>query len=228
MRRTVSVALFLLAAMASGAYALDVEQALALLMDKALSVHITARVTENGKQTIWNMDLSEVTISGRAVTVKLNGSNIVVVAQFTPYRETGSHVLLVAQGQTWITSPVDKEVKYATSFKSMPINLGEKVLFYPLGVNLHTTKYGNINIELEIRVVPYAKDASAKDASAKDASAKDAPKKDGSGKGESSNVGTGKDGPTQGTAGTGESGGTSAYPNSASGSLKIEKSPAKE
>ncbi|HUX49382.1 MAG TPA: hypothetical protein VMW73_01215 [Spirochaetia bacterium] len=160
MIRKVSAAFLLFAAVGTSAYAFDVEHALKLLMDKALSVHITARVTEDGKQTIWNMNLSEVTISGRAVSIRLNGSNIVVVAQFTPYQETGSQVLLVAQGQTWITSPVNKEVKYATSFKSLPINLGESVLFYPLGVNLQTEKYGNINIELEIQVVPYISDKS--------------------------------------------------------------------
>lgn len=159
MRKSAALSLLMLAGLTAYGYALDLDQALALLKDKALSVHITARVTENGKQTIWNMDLSEVTIFGRAVTVKLNGSNIVVVATFTPYRETSKSVLLVAQGQTWITSPVDKEVKYATSFRSLPIDMGEKVLFYPLGVNLQTEKYGNINIELEIRVVPYQQQA---------------------------------------------------------------------
>jgi len=159
MRRPLALSVLMLAGLAAYGYALDLEQALALLKDKALAVHITARVTENGKQTIWNMDLSEVTIFGRAVTVKLNGSNIVVVATFTPYRERSNSVLLVAQGQTWITSPVDKQVKYATSFRSLPIDMGEKVLFYPLGLNVQTEKYGNINIELEIRVVPYEQHA---------------------------------------------------------------------
>lgn len=167
MRRPLALGIIIFAGLSASAYALDVEQALALLMDKALAVHITARVTENGKQTIWNMDLSEVTISGRAVTVKLNGSNLVVVANFTPYRETPNSLLLVAQGQTWITSQVDKQVKYATSFRSMPIDMGEKVLFYPLGVNLQTEKYGNINIELEIRVVPYSPGSSSPSANSK-------------------------------------------------------------
>jgi hypothetical protein len=159
MRKSAALSLLMLAGLTAYGYALDLDQALALLKDKALAVHITARVTENGKQTIWNMDLSEVTIFGRSVTVKLNGSNIVVVATFTPYRETSNSVLLVAQGQTWITSPVDKQVKYATSFRSLPIDMGEKVLFYPLGVNVQTEKYGNINIELEVRVVPYEQHA---------------------------------------------------------------------
>ncbi|WP_455381172.1 hypothetical protein [Salinispira pacifica] len=165
MKRSLALSLLLLVGLSAYGYALDVEEALSLLKDKALAVHITARVTENGKQTIWNMDLSEVTISGRAVTVKLNGSNMVVVATFTPYRETSNSVLLVAQGQTWITSPVDKQVRYATSFRSLPIDMGEKVLFYPLGVNVQTEKYGNINIELEIRVVPYSKSSQPSTAS---------------------------------------------------------------
>ncbi|HUX12202.1 MAG TPA: hypothetical protein VMW87_04190 [Spirochaetia bacterium] len=172
MVRPLALGMIMFAGLSASAHALDVEQALALLMDKALAVHITARVTENGEQTIWNMDLSEVTISGRAVTVKLNGSNLVVVANFTPYRETPNSLLLVAQGQTWITSQVDKQVKYATSFRSMPIDMGEKVLFYPLGVNLQTEKYGNINIELEVRVVPYSQTSSSQTSSSSAANSK--------------------------------------------------------
>lgn len=214
MKKKLPAALFLFAFLAASGYALDLQEALSILMDKALAVHITARVMENGKQTIWNMDISQVTISGKAVTVNLNGNNIVVTAQFTPYKESGNQVLLVAQGQTWITSPVDKKVKYATSFKSLPIDLGEPVLFYPLGVNLQTEKYGNVYIELEIRVVPYADDlVAAKQQNEKGSSGSPSPSDSSSGSGTqsgpSSNGGSTTGGAANGSGNSGTSAGTS-------------------
>lgn len=136
-------------------------EAIDLLSDKALSVHITARITQNDQETVWDMELTRVTISGRMVTVRLEGSNIVVVANFTPYREGDNSVLLIAQGQTWIADDdPDTDDQYRTSFTSLPINLGEPAIFLPLGtspldVTLDTEATGSFNIELEVTVVPY-------------------------------------------------------------------------
>jgi hypothetical protein len=139
----------------------DSQETLELLEGRALQVSITARIIEDGEETVWNMDLTRVTISGRAVTVRLEGSNVVVVANFTPYREDDNSVLLVAQGQTWVTGADDDErVTYRTALKSLPMRLGEPVVFLPLGdrpidVNIDTEDYGVFNIELEVNVEPY-------------------------------------------------------------------------
>lgn len=138
----------------------DLEKALRLLSEQALSVNIVARITEGGQETVWNMELSRVTISGRAVTVRLDGTNVVVVVQFTPYQESDEGLLLVAQGQTWVSGAAGDEVQYRTSFRSMPVILGEPVVFFPLGarvdgLSVEDDRYGSFNIELEVQVVPY-------------------------------------------------------------------------
>ena len=137
------------------------DDALRELADSAMGVHITARITQGSEQTVWNMDVTRVTISGRAVTVRLDGSNVTVVAKFTPYRDSQDSVLLVAQGQTWISRDGTEEaVDYQTAFESMPIQLGESVVFLPLGDNeltmdVETGESTTLNIELEVTVVPY-------------------------------------------------------------------------
>lgn len=137
------------------------DEALRELADSAMGVHITARITQGSEQTVWNMDVTRVTISGRAVTVRLDGSNVTVVAKFTPYRDSQESVLLVAQGQTWISRDGTEEaVDYQTAFESMPIQLGESVVFLPLGDNeltmdVETEESTTLNIELEVTVVPY-------------------------------------------------------------------------
>ncbi len=144
----------------AGLGANDIEQALRALAEEALSVNIVARITESGEETVWNMEVSRVTISGRAVTLRLDGSNVVALVQFTPYQDGNDGLLLVAQGQTWVSSGGGDDVKYRTSFKSMPISLGEPVVFFPLGarvedIAVEDDEFGSFNIELEVQVVPY-------------------------------------------------------------------------
>jgi hypothetical protein len=160
MVRRISLLAAVLALAATCLYAEDLENTLELLADKALSVHITARVTQDGNETVWDMELSRVTISGRAVTIRLDGSNVIVVARFTPYKESDDKILLVAQGETWVTERDDENARYRTSFKSLPVSLGETVVFFPLGTNevnmdVDAARYGSFNIELEVQIVPY-------------------------------------------------------------------------
>jgi hypothetical protein len=68
-------------------------------------------------------------------------------------------VLLLSQGQVWFTEPPEKEAKYFSTFYSIPVAYGEKVLYFPLGVSDAAAKgQGFFNIELEIVIVPYQKE----------------------------------------------------------------------
>lgn len=135
---------------------LDIEEDLQEFLAGALSVNISARVVDAGQdQPVWNMEVSRVTVSGRSVTVRLDGSNIVVIAEFTPYWDDNDQLVLVAQGQTWLSDKPQGEPSYRTTFTSLPIRLGESVLFLPLGtteVPLDTARLGRLNIELEVNV----------------------------------------------------------------------------
>ncbi|MFQ3621044.1 MAG: hypothetical protein SNJ78_08875 [Spirochaetales bacterium] len=126
------------------------------LLQQVLDINIAARVSEAGEKAIWTVESSERTLPGRSVNVRLVGKNILIVASFTPYIKESGEITLLAQGQVWITSPLDEEIKYLTTLKSIPITLGETVLFFPLGVrNLEQEGKNLYNIELEIRVLPF-------------------------------------------------------------------------
>lgn len=130
------------------------------LLSGALTVNINARIIDQDQnETVWTMDLTRVTISGRSVTVRLDGSNIAVVAEFTPYWEDDGQLMLVAQGSTWVTDGGgNRSPDYRTSFSTLPIQLGEPIVFLPLGeteVPVDTERFGRLNIELEINVERY-------------------------------------------------------------------------
>ena len=164
MKRARSIAGILLLAITASAGAID--DILQAVLDQAFTVRIVARVTENGRETVHNYELTQVTISGRAVRLRLEGGNLTIVAEFTPYEAEDKSILLIAEGQIWLTTPENEVVQYRTSLRSIPLELGERVFFYPLGrsavdigledVNGSGTEEDRLNIELEVQVEPYS------------------------------------------------------------------------
>jgi len=115
---------------------------------QALSVELNARIIENGQRVIWNESNTKLAISGSPVGIHLVGSNIVVVAQFTPFiRPNGS--VLVAQGQFWLAGD-DGTIDYYTSIQTIPMTFGEQIHYFPLGEPQHL----NPSIVITITVNP--------------------------------------------------------------------------
>ncbi len=132
-----------------------------LIDENALKVHIVARVYQDDRlSTVWDMEVTRFTILGRSVNITLTGENIRVRAHITPYNAGTKGLILLTQGEVWISSKEDDKVQYLSTVKSIPIVPGDKVLFYPLGVQekVKKTKNTPIIIELEIQVVPHTKE----------------------------------------------------------------------
>jgi hypothetical protein len=125
------------------------------LASKALSISVVARVKQNEDQALWNDQIRWVTIPGRAKTVRIEGANVLVVASLTPYEYKRGSVLVVVQGQIWITTSPDRPGKYLSTLKSVPVSLGEKLIFYPLGRSTKVNDTGVFTLELEIEIQPF-------------------------------------------------------------------------
>jgi len=118
---------------------------------RALVLDINARVIEQNQTVIWNESHKKTTIPGRPVEIKLVGSNIVVVAQFTPYVRRGIKKILVAQGQIWMEVP-NQGIRYHTSMQAIPLEFGEPIYFFPLGPQNAEDK---ACIEVMLTLYPY-------------------------------------------------------------------------
>jgi hypothetical protein len=130
------------------------DELLHYLRENALSVNIVARVNEPGAENIWRTESKKVTISGRAVQVRLSGENLIIFADIIPYMNEDRTILLVAKGEVWAQSDSSSGVKYYSTMKSLPVRAGESVIFFPLGRAMDQQQ--NIyTIELEISVIPY-------------------------------------------------------------------------
>jgi hypothetical protein len=137
----------------------DPKEAIQQLLSKALSITISARVLPPDTQVetpVWNAESTKLTIPGRSIRVRLEGDNVRIYLICTPYLQENGEVLLLAQGQVWLSEPADKEARYYSTFYSIPVSYGEKVLYFPLGLSgAQAQEKHYFNIELEIKIVPY-------------------------------------------------------------------------
>jgi hypothetical protein len=135
------------------------KEALKELLSKALSVTISARMLPPDaaeEAPAWNAESTRLTIPGQPIRVRLEGENVRIFLACTPYLQEGGEVLLLAQGQVLLCEPPEKEARYYSSFYSIPVSYGEKVLYFPLGVDGRSpAPDGHFNIEVEIIIVPY-------------------------------------------------------------------------
>ena len=159
-RRSVALAPLLFTLAALQAHAEDREQdakeALQALLSNALQVTIAARVLPADKEPIWNAESTKLTLPGRSIRVRMDGENVRIYLVCTPYMQESGNLLLLAQGQVWFSEPTEKEVTYSSTFSSIPVSFGEKVLFFPLGFSSEEARQkGVVNVEVEINIVPY-------------------------------------------------------------------------
>jgi hypothetical protein len=137
----------------------DPKDALRNLLSKALSITISARMLPPGTRDeapAWNAESTRLTIPGRPIRVRLEGENVRIFLDCTPYLQESGEILLLAQGQVWLSEPAEKEARFYSTFYSIPVSFGEKVLYFPLGLNGgQSSRNGHFNIELEIKIVPY-------------------------------------------------------------------------
>jgi len=132
-------------------YAVDVDDALKYLKDRTLNLKIITRIVDEQGKTIWDTEMSRITISGKSVKLKLSGVNILVITDITPYIRNDQTILLVSQGEVWIGSSESEELNHYSTINSLPVLSGESVLFFPLGM-IETMDTKIYNIELEIQV----------------------------------------------------------------------------
>jgi hypothetical protein len=117
---------------------------------RALVLEINARVVEKDETVTWNESHKKNTLPGRPVEIKLVGSNLVVVAQFTPVRR-GAQKILVAQGQIWMEIP-GHGIRYHTTMQAIPLEFGEPIYFFPLGPQ---SSEDTARIEVMLTLYPY-------------------------------------------------------------------------
>lgn len=151
LRRTGFIALMLLLLpLSMGAQDRPVDD----LLQQVLYLEFDARLLSGNGELLWQMENRAYTISGRTVDVRLEGGNVLAISRLTPYLKDDDTVLLVAQGEVWYNRNNPRDVKYYSGMTSIPIDLGESAIFFPLGMHDQPDKAA-YTIEIEITVDRY-------------------------------------------------------------------------
>jgi hypothetical protein len=122
------------------------------LRERAVVMRIISRIVEQNQQVVWDSEDVRVTLPGRPVGLKLLGSDLVVVVQFTPFLQPSGRHILVAQGQIWINVP-NEGIRYQTTMQTIPLEFREQAYFFPLG-SIKDPDEARIEIQLELE--PYS------------------------------------------------------------------------
>jgi len=131
----------------------DPKDALQSLLSNALQITIVARVLPADQKPIWNALSTKLTLPGRSIRLRMDGDDVRIYLECTPYVQDNGEILLLAQGQVWFAAPTENEVTYSSTFSSIPVSFGEKVLFFPLGISDQEGQdKGFRNVEVEIKV----------------------------------------------------------------------------
>jgi hypothetical protein len=152
-----SLLAFSLAQARAEAQELDLRQSFPELQSSTLQISFSVRILGPDETAVWNVESTRLTIPGRSVRVRLDGDNVVIYLICTPYVQQDGSILLVAQGQIWLSEPPEEKVKYYSPFYNIPVSLGEKILFFPLGFPDDAGEKGFYNIEMQIKIDPYAR-----------------------------------------------------------------------
>jgi hypothetical protein len=103
------------------------------LVNETLTVAIKATVGKKAGPPSWESKDLKYTIPGSSISVKMIGTDVAIIITVTPYKTKEGGLLLLAQGQVWYKEG-ESGLRYRTTVDTMSVNFGERVLFYPFGV----------------------------------------------------------------------------------------------
>ena len=126
--------------------------------ENAILVDLVVRLFSGDTESVlWNTESSKLTVSGKAIRVKISGTDIIIVTNLTPYRKDLNTFILLAHAEVWIKDPAKEAVSYYSTFKTLEVPAGETVLFFPLGVTEEQDPSA-FTIQIEIEIKPYISD----------------------------------------------------------------------
>jgi hypothetical protein len=142
------------------------------LKGQALAVRVDALLPPSGDSAAWREQSLKYTVPGSPVSVKLIGSNAVILVQVTPFYADAGKLTLVTQAQIWVHRS-GGGMSYRTRIDTVSVDFGESVYYYPLGL----APDGSSPIRVEISVYKAADIPPPNPAPAAPAPGADAPRK---------------------------------------------------
>ncbi|GMO22390.1 MAG: hypothetical protein Ta2B_01290 [Termitinemataceae bacterium] len=123
------------------------------LQKNAIRIHIVTRVLNSSDEELSFHECDQITISGKPVGMKIMGDNIALSLMFTAYSRPKGKGILAAQSQVWMQTR-DNGLQYKSTLQTVDLEMGKKILFFPLGQGSPNDSY----IEIQVEVFRYSDD----------------------------------------------------------------------
>ena len=121
---------------------------------KKYVINFYLRIFDHEDNIIVDSTWSRVARSGQSVSVNLRANNLNIAVVFVPYFLNENSIMLLSKSRIVLRHADYSGGKYYSVVDSIPLKLGEKALFFPLGIL--DEKIENISFcVLEIEVVYY-------------------------------------------------------------------------
>ena len=115
------------------------------------------RIFDHENRPLVNSSWTRITMSGQPVVVNLKANNLNIAVLFIPYFLNEKSVMLLCQSKVLLKNVNYSGGRYYSTVNSIPLKVGEKALFFPLGL-LQNEKVENISsCVLEIEVLHHDK-----------------------------------------------------------------------
>ncbi|MCL2481604.1 MAG: hypothetical protein FWF38_07825 [Spirochaetaceae bacterium] len=114
-------------------------------------INFCLRIFDQEENPLVNSSWSRVTRSGQAVFVNLKANNLNIAVLFVPYFLNENTIMLLSKSKVILKYVNYSGGRYYSTVDSIPLKLGEKALFFPLG--LLNDKVENISscvLEIEV------------------------------------------------------------------------------
>jgi len=121
---------------------------------KKYVINFYLRIFDHEDNVIVDSTWSRIARSGQSVSVNLRANNLNLAVVFVPYFVNENSIMLLSKSRIVLKHADYSGGKYYSVVDSIPLKLGEKALFFPLGIL--DEKIENISFcVLEIEVVYY-------------------------------------------------------------------------
>lgn len=130
------------------------EDALDRILKDAVTIAVHSEIILHADEKYWESDVNKVTVPGRTVTLLYQTESEKLAVELTPFIAEDNSYMLTAMSKFWHED--HEGAQFRSSFKSINLQKGELVLFYPLGQKTQEALTGgNLFMEMSIRILPY-------------------------------------------------------------------------
>ena len=97
-------------------------------------INFCIRILDHEDNHLVNSSWSRVTRPGQSIAVNLKANNLNIAVLFVPYFVNENTIMLLSKSKVILKNVNDSGGRFYSAVDSIPLKIGEKALFFPLGL----------------------------------------------------------------------------------------------